>query len=31
MKRLKHLIITVDVDEVYDDCHWWGKEGKEEL
>jgi hypothetical protein len=28
---LEQLIITVNVDEVYEDCRWWGEEGKEEL
>jgi hypothetical protein len=27
MIGLKQLILTVDVDEVSEDCHWWGKEG----
>lgn len=31
MKGLKQLIITVDIEEVYGDCQWWGKEGREEL
>jgi hypothetical protein len=31
IEGLDQLIITVNVDEVYEDCCWWGKEGKEEL